>query len=78
MKTPNVVAFTLTDNAKGDTWRNILVIYNGNRKSVMVEIPEGEWNLVCNDGKINLTGIAQVKTSAFVVAPSSESILYQL
>ncbi len=74
---PNVVAFTLTDNAKGDTWRNILVIYNGNRKSVVVEIPEGEWNLVCHDGRINLTGIAQVKTTAFVVAPSSASILYQ-
>jgi hypothetical protein len=43
----------------------------------VVEIPEGEWNLVCNDGKINLTGIAQVKTTAFVVAPSSASILYQ-
>ena len=32
LNTPNVVAFALSDNANGDKWGNILVIYNGNRK----------------------------------------------
>jgi pullulanase len=74
--TPNVVSFMLTDHVNGDSWKDILVIYNGNRKAVTVEIPEGAWNLICHDGVINLNGILQVKTTTFTVAPSSASILY--
>ena len=74
--TPNVVAYTLTDHVNGEIWKDILVIYNGNRKSVTVQIPEGEWNVVCHDGQINTSGISVVKSTYFVVAPSSASIMY--
>ncbi len=74
--TPNVVAYMLTDHVNGEIWKDILVIYNGNRKSVTVQIPVGDWNLVCHDGQINLSGISVVKTTNFVVAPSSASIMY--
>ncbi len=76
MKTPNVVAFMLSNHVNDEIWKDILVIYNGNRKSVSVEIPEGEWNLVCHDGQINLSGISQINYTNFVVAPSSASIMY--
>jgi pullulanase len=75
-KTPNVVAFMISNHVNEEVWKDILVIYNGNRKSVSIEIPEGEWNLVCHDGQINLNGIAQVNRTTFVVAPSSASIMY--
>ena len=74
--TPNVVSFTLTDHVNGDVWKDILVIYNGNRKPVTVQIPAGEWNLVCHDGIINLSGISMINSTSFTVAPSSASILY--
>ncbi|MDD3322954.1 MAG: type I pullulanase, partial [Paludibacter sp.] len=76
LMTPNVVAYLLTDHVNGEVWKDILVIYNGNRKSVTVEIPEGDWNVVCHDDQIDLSGISEVKTTNFVVAPSSASILY--
>lgn len=76
LMTPNVVAFMLTDHVNGEIWKDILVIYNGNRKPVTVQIPENEWNLVCHDGQINLSGISVVNSPAFTVAPSSASILY--
>jgi pullulanase len=76
LNTPNVVAFILTDHVNDEVWKDILVIYNGNRKPVQVQIPEGEWNLVCHDGQINLAGISLVKKTSFVVAPSSASIMY--
>jgi len=76
MHTPNVVAYMLTDHVNDEVWKDILVIYNGNRKPVSVQIPEGEWNVVCHNGVINLTGISLVKSTTFVVAPSSASILY--
>jgi len=76
MKTPNVVAFMLTDHVNNEEWKDILVIYNGNRKPVSVQIPQAEWTLVCNDGQINLNGISQINYTYFQVAPSSASIMY--
>src|ERR1035437_8676290 len=76
MKTPNVVAFLLSNHVNDEVWKDILVIYNGNRKSVAVQIPEGEWNLICHDGQINLSGIKHIDYTSFVVAPSSASIMY--
>jgi pullulanase len=75
-KIPNVIAFMLTDHVNDDAWKDILVIYNGNRKMVSVPIPSGEWNLVCHDGQINLNGMAVINNTTFMVEPSSASILY--
>jgi hypothetical protein len=52
------------------------VLYNGNRKAVKVNIPMGDWNVVCHDGQINLSGFVQITDSIFTIAPSSASILY--
>ena len=76
MNTPNVVAYMLTNHVNDEIWKDILVIYNGNRKPVSVEIPVGEWTVVCHDGQINLSGISFVTKTSFVVAPSSASIMY--
>jgi pullulanase len=59
-----------------EIWKDILVIYNGNRKSVTIQIPAAEWNLICHNGKINLSGLAIINYTNFTVAPSSASILY--
>ena len=74
---PNVVGYTLTDHVNGEVWKDIVVLYNGNRKAVKVNIPAGDWNVVCHDGQINLSGFVQVSDSVFTIAPSSASILYQ-
>ncbi len=73
---PNVVGFTLTDHVNGEIWKDVLVLYNGNRKAVKVGIPEGDWNVVCHDGIVKLNGISVVSDTTFTVAPSSASILY--
>lgn len=73
---PNVVAYMLTNHVNDEIWKDVLVIFNGNRRPAQVEIPAGEWNLVCHDGQINLSGISVVKSTLFVVAPSSASIMY--
>ncbi|MDD3079656.1 MAG: type I pullulanase [Paludibacter sp.] len=73
---PNVVAFLLTDHVNGDKWKNILVVYNGNRYPVEIEIPEGDWNVVCHDGAIDLNGLKTVRGGKFTVEASSASIMY--
>ena len=45
-----VVAYVLGDNANGDAWKNILVVYNGNRQARDITVP-GNWVLVANDRK---------------------------
>jgi pullulanase len=72
-----VVAYTLNGNVNGDSWRDIMVIYNGNRIPATISIPQNNWNVVMHDGKIDLNGMGTVKDSIFVVAPSSASILYK-
>ena len=76
LNTPNVVAFILNDHVNDELWKDILVIYNGNRKPVTVQIPAGEWTLVCYDDQINPAGISTIDKTSFVVAPSSASIMY--
>ncbi len=39
----NIVMYTLGEHANGDTWKNILVIYNGNNRDVDLQIPAGKW-----------------------------------
>ena len=78
LNVPNVVAYTLSENANGDTWKDILVILNGNRKNVKVEIPEGEWKVVSHDGKISPSSpLMNVKNTSFTVGASSASIMYK-
>ena len=77
MKTPNVVAYTLDNNANKDSWKQILVIFNGNRKPVVLQIPEGTWNVVCYNGTINPAGVLmQVKGQKLNVPASSAAIMY--
>jgi pullulanase len=77
LATPNVVAFTLNDHANGDSWQDILVIYNGNRQTVNLEIPEANWTVVCYDAKIDLKGIKKQTSTTFTVPASSAAILYK-
>ena len=77
MNTPNVVAYTLGNNANKDSWKQILVIFNGNRKPVVLQIPEGTWNVVCYNGAINPSGVLmQVKGPKLNVPASSAAIMY--
>lgn len=44
----NVVAYVIADHANGDSWRNILVVYNGSRQAHELEVAGG-WAIVAND-----------------------------
>ncbi len=51
-----LVAFNIKNNANGDSWRNIVVIYNANSESKLVELPkETMWNIVVNEKQAGTT-----------------------
>lgn len=70
------VAFTLTDNAGGDVWKDIIVILNGNKDSKEVEIPDGKYTVVCCDGVINENGLEQINGGKILVDGQSALILH--
>jgi pullulanase len=51
---PNTVAFLLKNHCNGDSWKNILVIYNANTDPIKINLPMSEnWNLVVDRHTIN-------------------------
>ena len=75
---PNVVGFVLMDHVNGEQWKDVMVIYNANRYPVKVNIPAGQWNVVCHDAKINQSGLFQIqlRDTMFLVPATSTSIMF--
>ena len=69
-----LVAFRIT-NAPADEWHDIIVILNANSKAMNVEVPEGEYTVVCSGGQIDEQGIGKVSGPAVSAAPQSAMIL---
>jgi len=50
-KTPNLISYSLKDNANGDDWKEIKVIFNGASNPQTVNVKKGKWVIVAKDGK---------------------------
>lgn len=72
-----VIAYTLGEYANGDSWKEILVAYNGNRAQAEINIPEQDWIVVCRDGKIDLDSQEHIQGGNVQIAASSALILYR-
>jgi len=46
---PGVVAFVLKNSANGDSWKNIVVIYNSTKEEQTIKIPAGNFQEVFNE-----------------------------
>ena len=69
------MAFALGGHANGDSWGNILVVYNGGRQPGQIPVP-GQWSIVANDQRAGTAPLAvtrdtvQVEACSLVVAHS--------
>ena len=61
----NLVAYVIRDHAIGDSWKNILVIYNGSAQSQDLAI-KGDWIIVANDRRAGLEQLQSVKDNIHV------------
>ena len=76
-KTPNLISYTLRDNANGDDWKDIKVIFNGGDEPRVVKLPKGEWKAVVRDGKIDIENGLGCYRSSITVLPRSAAILHK-
>lgn len=74
-KTPNLISYSLKDNANGDEWKEIKVILNGADESRTVKLPKGIWQTVARDGKIDPEGNLGNVSGSISVAPMTAVIL---
>lgn len=71
----NLISYSIKDNANGDVWKEIKLVFNGSDDPREVKIKKGNWIVVADDGKINADGIGTSKGGKTIVAPRSALIL---
>lgn len=75
-KTPNLISYSLNNNANGDEWKEIKVIFNGADHTQTVSVAKGKWLVVARDGQLSPTGdLGTLKGGKIPVAPYSALIL---
>ncbi len=72
----NTIAFQLSEHANGDSWTNILVIYNPMKANAVVSLPEGSWTIVGTQGHVGEASLGQAAGTVVVPGITCE-ILYQ-
>ena len=65
----DLVEYVIRNHANGDSWKNILVIYNGAGASRDIKI-KGDWTIVVDDRKAGIESLQTVKNTIHV-APYS-------
>ncbi len=75
-KTPNLISYSLLNNANGDRWKEIKVVFNGSDTMQSVSIGKGKWLIVAQDGRLDADGaLGTTKGGNMVVPPYSALIL---
>lgn len=71
----NVVSYSIKNNANGDQWNEIKIIYNGGDKPYDLKIKKGNWIIVAEDGNIDCNGLRKFRGGNISAAPVSALIL---
>lgn len=75
-KTPNLISYSLKNNANGDSWKEIKLVFNGASEAQTVSVPKGNWMIVAADGKISPSGdLGVTRGGKMTIAPYSALIL---
>lgn len=71
------VAFRLDGVVAGDSWKQIVVIYNPQRQAITVNLPGGTWQVAAMGQKIGTGPVADPVTGQASIPPISMMMLYQ-
>lgn len=74
---PCLISYSICNNANGDEWKEIKLIFNGSEEAREVKVKKGEWTIVAQDGKINQDGLGTSKGGKVIVEPCSALIMYK-
>ncbi|MDF2819714.1 MAG: pullulanase, type [Clostridiales bacterium] len=76
----NIVAYALKNYANGDTWKNVVIIYNANTGDQSVTIPSelgaSEWKMVVNGSEAGVSTLNTIAGNTVSVPGLSMVVLY--
>ena len=72
---PNLISYSILNNANDDDWKEIKVVFNGNSEDVSIDIQEYKWTVIACDGKIRATGLGLSNGGKMTAARISALIL---
>ncbi len=75
VKEPNLISYSIKNNANGDEWYEIKLVFNGSDKDQNVKISKADWTIIANDGQLDKDGIGTTKGGSIKVSPRSALIL---
>ena len=70
------IAYRLKNYAGRDDWRDIIVILNANKATTEVNIPDGHYMIICQNGVINEQGMGKTTGCKVSVSPQSALIIH--
>ena len=73
--TPNLISYSIKDNANGDSWKEIKLVFNGSNEAQTVKIKKGDWKIVAQDGMLDMNGIGQTEGGNMTLKPHTALIL---
>lgn len=71
----NLVSYSIKNNANGDEWKEIKIVFNGSTEAREVKIPKGDWTIVAADGRLDKDGLGKTKGGKMTAAPQAALIL---
>ena len=72
---PNLISYSIKDNANGDSWKEIKLVFNGSNEAQTVKIKKGNWKIIAQDGLIDINGIGQTEGGNMTLKPHTALIL---
>lgn len=75
VSSPNVISYSILNNANGDEFKEIKLVFNGSETPFAARIPRGDWTVIARDGEINSEGLDTSRGGTVMVAPTSALIL---
>lgn len=72
----NTVAFIIKNHANGDSWNNILVIYNANNFPVSINVPQNIWNQVVSKTKSGTAVLNVIDSDKILIEGVYMSVFY--
>ena len=75
VNTPNVISYSIHNNANGDEWKEIKIVFNGSDTPFAAKIPRGDWTVIARDGELNPEGLGSSRGGTVMVEPVSALIL---
>ncbi len=75
VNTPNLISYSIKNNANGDSWKEIKLIFNGSAEAKTVKVRKAQWTIVASDGMLSPAGLGISQGGTITVAPYSATIL---